>query len=246
MSILERDEQVRKRRSGTSGPDGGQRGRLVDAASQLFYQQGVEKTALADIALAAGVPQGNVYYYFKTKDELVEAVIEVVAQDLQKQFALLSKHRSPKGRLKALVRSLTDQRELVARYGCQMGSLCSELDKRANGLDLAAARLFLSYLTGPNRSSRPWAARTHEISPLPCSRPIKGSRWSRMRSGIPTSWFERGVGSIAGSTLSPEGPTHHRSRIPIRRVTAMNQLSRLIFTLHGLPFKASLASGLAS
>jgi TetR/AcrR family transcriptional repressor of nem operon len=123
-------------------PTVGKRARLVDAASQLFYQQGVEKTALADIALAAGVPQGNVYYYFKTKDELVEAVIEVVAQDLQKQFALLSKHRSPKGRLKALVRSLTDQRELVARYGCQMGSLCSELDKRANGLDLAAARLF--------------------------------------------------------------------------------------------------------
>ncbi len=123
-------------------PPVGKRARLVEAASLLFHQQGVERTTLAEIALAAGVPLGNVYYYFKTKDELVEAVIEAVALDLQHHLSVLSKHRSPKGRLKALIHSLADQRELVAQYGCPMGSLCSELDKRADGLDLAAARLF--------------------------------------------------------------------------------------------------------
>ena len=123
-------------------PPVGKRQRLVAAASQLLHQQGVERTTLADIAQLAGVPLGNIYYYFKTKDELVEAVIEAVERDIQTQLASLNRHRSPKGRLKALVHSLTDQRDLVARYGCPMGSLCSELDKRTDGLDRTAARLF--------------------------------------------------------------------------------------------------------
>ena len=53
----------------TAGP--GKRERLVAAARQLLYEHGVEKTTLADIAAAADVPVGNVYYYFKTKDAMV-------------------------------------------------------------------------------------------------------------------------------------------------------------------------------
>ena len=124
----------------------GKRQRLVAAAARLLHQQGVEGTTLADIAGEADVPLGNIYYYFKTKDELVEAVIEAAERDLQSQFASLDRHRSPKARLKALVHSLTDQRDVVAQYGCPMGSLCSELDKRADGLGRAGARLFTTIL----------------------------------------------------------------------------------------------------
>jgi hypothetical protein len=46
---------------------------LVEAASRLFYQQGFEHTSLADIAAAAEVPLGNVYYYFKAREELLRA-----------------------------------------------------------------------------------------------------------------------------------------------------------------------------
>ena len=46
------------------------------AACRVLHEQGVERTTLADIALAADVPVGNVYYYFKTKDQLVEAAIK--------------------------------------------------------------------------------------------------------------------------------------------------------------------------
>jgi TetR/AcrR family transcriptional repressor of nem operon len=127
-------------------PSPGKRERLVSAACQLFHQQGVERTTLADMAQAAGVPLGNIYYYFKTKDELIQAVINAVTQDLRKQFDSLDRHRSPKARLKALVHSLTDQRDLVAQFGCPMGSLCSELDKRTDGLDRVAAGLFSAVL----------------------------------------------------------------------------------------------------
>ena len=101
----------------------------------------VEATTIADIAEAARVPVGNVYYYFKTKDELVEAAIDSRARDVRSLLDSLERHRTPQARLKALVRALMDQRELAAQYGCPLGSLCSELDKRTDGLDRTCAQL---------------------------------------------------------------------------------------------------------
>ena len=119
----------------------GKRERLVASAREVIHQQGVEKTTIADIAGAAGVPVGNVYYYFKTKDELVGAAIDSHVRDIHSLLASLERHRTPQARLKALVRELTAQRELAARYGCPLGSLCSELDKRTDGLDRACAEM---------------------------------------------------------------------------------------------------------
>ena len=117
------------------------RTRLVEGACLVLHQQGVEKTTLADIAEAADVPVGNVYYYFKTKDDLVEAVIDAHARDIESTLTSFDRHRTPKARLRALVRALTDQSELSARYGCPQGTLCSELDKRDDHLGRAGARL---------------------------------------------------------------------------------------------------------
>ena len=109
----------------------GKRERLTAAAMQLMHQHGIERTTLADIAKAADVPAGNVYYYFKTKDDVIAAVIEAHAQQIKTTLAFIdARHRSPKTRLKAFVREFTAQGEIVAQYGCPLGSLCSELDKR--------------------------------------------------------------------------------------------------------------------
>jgi AcrR family transcriptional regulator len=125
-------------------PEQGKRERLVAGARRVMHQQGVQKTTIADIAQAADVPVGNVYYYFKTKDDLVAAAIDGHACDVQARLGSLERHRTPQARLKALVRELMSQRELVADYGCPLGSLCSELDKRADGLDRTCAELLLS------------------------------------------------------------------------------------------------------
>ena len=119
----------------------GKRERLVAGARDVIHQQGVEKTTIADIAQAADVPVGNVYYYFKTKDELVAAAIDSRAREVRALLESLKRGRSPKARLRALVRELMAQRELTARYGCPLGSLCSELDKRTDGLDSTCAQL---------------------------------------------------------------------------------------------------------
>ena len=120
----------------------GKRERLTAAAMQLVHQHGVERTTLADIAKAADVPAGNVYYYFKTKDDVIAAVIAAHAQQIKTTLAFIdTHHRSPKTRLKAFVREFTAQGEIVAQYGCPLGSLCSELDKRATEPRLPAAEL---------------------------------------------------------------------------------------------------------
>jgi TetR/AcrR family transcriptional regulator, transcriptional repressor for nem operon len=117
----------------------GKRERLVAAARETIYQQGIEKTTLADIAAAAGVPLGNVYYYFKTKQDIVEAVVQShLAEAHQMLAALEDTYDSPRDQLKALFGALTQQADLIARYGCPHGSLCLELDKRADDPALAA------------------------------------------------------------------------------------------------------------
>ena len=119
----------------------GKRERLIAGACRVLHEQGVEATTLADIAQAADVPVGNVYYYFKTKDELIEAAIDAHADHIQTVLAEFERHRSPRARLKALPLSWPEVAEQVARYGCQHGTLCQELAKRDDGLDRRAAKL---------------------------------------------------------------------------------------------------------
>ncbi|MGB5650311.1 MAG: TetR/AcrR family transcriptional regulator, partial [Sedimenticolaceae bacterium] len=51
------------------------RQRIVEAANRLFYHQGYNQTSFSDVVQAANVPRGNIYYYFKTKDEILEAAV---------------------------------------------------------------------------------------------------------------------------------------------------------------------------
>ncbi|GGN56678.1 TetR family transcriptional regulator [Streptomyces albiflavescens] len=125
----------------------GKRRQLTAAAARVLHEQGVERTTIADIARAAEVPAGNVYYYFKTKDELVEAALSEHASHLETLTGRLDQLADPRERLKGLVDAWVSQRDTAARYGCPMGTLASELDKRAEGgLDLTAGRVIRQLL----------------------------------------------------------------------------------------------------
>src|ERR671918_78318 len=53
-------------------------------------------SSASEIAQSADVPPGNVYYYFKTKDELVGAAIDAHAQAAAAMLTSLERHRTPK------------------------------------------------------------------------------------------------------------------------------------------------------
>jgi TetR/AcrR family transcriptional regulator, transcriptional repressor for nem operon len=117
----------------------GKRARLVSSAQALIHEQGAHRTTLADIAERADVPLGNVYYYFKSKDELVGAVIGSYREQAAALTQAFESHATPQARLQALVQNWSSMSETIARHGCPMGTLCAELDKDDGGRDRDAA-----------------------------------------------------------------------------------------------------------
>lgn len=136
---------------------GDKRERLVEAARRLFHQQGFGQTTLADIAETSRVPLGNVYYYFKTKDDIGAAVIDEQTRGLRALFGQWEGIPDARQRLITFVEQISRNREQVARYGCPMGSLCQELNKGRGRLAESAdemLKLQLNWVTKQFRLMR--------------------------------------------------------------------------------------------
>jgi AcrR family transcriptional regulator len=118
------------------------RARLTQSAVELAYRQGFRKTTIADLAEEADVPLGNIYYYFKTKDEIGEAIVDHRLAQFEQLRDRVDRMDSPKDRLLAFVRMTLDNREVVAVRGCPMGSLCAELLKDGGALAERSNALF--------------------------------------------------------------------------------------------------------
>lgn len=119
--------------------------KLIDAADKLFYEQGVNITTLANIAALAEVPLGNVYYYFKSKESIVLAVIERRRQSIQAQFAAWE-DQSHQNRLKSFIQHNVMQSAQTATFGDWLGSLCQELCKHNGDISSAASGLLKDVL----------------------------------------------------------------------------------------------------
>jgi AcrR family transcriptional regulator len=102
---------------------------LLQAAEKTTYRYGFASTSIADIAKEAGIPLGNVYYYFKSKDEIGAAIVELRVSRFKKLLQELGKADSPKERLCGFVDIKIKNREALSRGGCPVGTLCSELQK---------------------------------------------------------------------------------------------------------------------
>jgi AcrR family transcriptional regulator len=122
------------------------RTRLVQAAVKVTYRHGFGKTALADIAKEARVPLGNVYYYFKTKKEIGDAIIDLRVSRFRRLLQELDKADSPRERLCGFVQIKIENREGLARSGCPVGTLCSELHKNGGAVAKKSTVLFAEAL----------------------------------------------------------------------------------------------------
>ena len=66
------------------------REKILNTATQLFIQKGSEKTSMQDIAQTAGISKGAIYHHFKSKDEIVLAVLrsrQELMEEEMKQWA---------------------------------------------------------------------------------------------------------------------------------------------------------------
>jgi len=88
------------------------RERLLDAAELLFHAQGVSQTSLQQIAQAADATRGAVYWHFKDKADLFNAMMDRVTLPMEAaNRAVLEEGEAP---LAALERSLIDALRLTA------------------------------------------------------------------------------------------------------------------------------------
>jgi AcrR family transcriptional regulator len=144
------------------------RSNLVRAATELLHEQGFQRTTLAHVATRADVPLGNVYYYFKTKEDLAEAVIASHEEALHALFGSWEEaSRDPRVRLRKLVRAPLDSPGIV-EFGCPHGSLCQELEKLGPDAPLAraAARLLTTYIDWAKEQLRSFGFATGEAREL--------------------------------------------------------------------------------
>ena len=63
------------------------RNRILDAAERVFSERGVSHTSLEDIAKAAGVTRGAIYWHFKNKSELFTAMVNRVTLPMEEMVA---------------------------------------------------------------------------------------------------------------------------------------------------------------
>ena len=105
------------------------RNRIVEEADVLFYQQGFDHTSFADIAQSVGISKGNFYYHFKTKDEVLSAVIDFRLERTQNMLREWEIDQPPEARIKCFIHMLVQNFDKIKEFGCPVGTLTTELEK---------------------------------------------------------------------------------------------------------------------
>lgn len=119
------------------------REKIVTSADRLFYERGFETTSFADVAEVVGISRGNFYYHFKTKDEILDAVIERRIKDRHDMLAgWVDGGQTPKQCVASFIGILLANNKKIRSFGCPVGTLFSELAKLGHPGGSGARELF--------------------------------------------------------------------------------------------------------
>jgi TetR/AcrR family acrAB operon transcriptional repressor len=71
------------------------RNRIIAAAADVFHARGLAHSSLADVAEAANVTRGAIYWHFKNKSDLFDAICERVCLPMEAMMAASADEREP-------------------------------------------------------------------------------------------------------------------------------------------------------
>lgn len=119
------------------------RNEIIEAAKILFYHRGYAQTSFSDIVDQTDICRGNINHYFKTKNDILEAVIEQRVAEYKAVFSGWEKqYPEPKDRLHCFVQMVASNSSNLTRYGCPIGTLNAELGKESCDFQDTARILF--------------------------------------------------------------------------------------------------------
>ena len=89
--------------------DAGRRGQLIRESARLFREKGYEATSVRDIAAATGLQSGSWVYHFKTKQDILAAVMEEGLQRALERIEAIGRNQlPPREQFRALLRAHLD------------------------------------------------------------------------------------------------------------------------------------------
>jgi AcrR family transcriptional regulator len=114
---------------------------IIDIAKKLFSENGFDKTQVADISKEIGVAQGLVYHYFKSKMEILYAVIdEIASENAETTRQIISEYRGSAFDCVNMIFTKLMNKEKSDKYG----TLFSSLKEDQGVMEYANKRLFMS------------------------------------------------------------------------------------------------------
>ena len=96
------------------------REKILNTATQLFIQKGSEKTSMQDIAQTAGISKGAIYHHFKSKDEIVLAVMrsrQELMEEEMKQWLKATENLTGREQLQTILKSNLESQTARATDG---------------------------------------------------------------------------------------------------------------------------------
>lgn len=113
------------------------RERLLDAASELFYEHGVHTVGIDTIIDQAGVAKASLYSVFGSKEELVRAYLEARhASRRETVLAAMEMHEDPKGKLLAVFDVLVTTVKQPGFRGCAFANASAESEPDSAAADV--------------------------------------------------------------------------------------------------------------
>jgi AcrR family transcriptional regulator len=125
----------------------GQRNRevLISAAARLFWQRGYSATSIADLAVQANIPVGNIYYYYRSKADVAYAVADGFVRDTEDMIGeICAASADPRSRLNLLVGRLASSQRSRLAHGCPVAGAMREFRLEAPKAADRAAEVFLA------------------------------------------------------------------------------------------------------
>ena len=165
------------------------RRRILDAAARLFAEKGYSVTTLREIAEAAELRDGSLYYHFGSKDELVDEVtrdgVARATEHIRGAIADLGANSSAAARLRAIIRAHLEALCTLGDYPAAVLNIAQHAPAAIRERQMQQLRLFGEFWTGVISDAQRAGTLPARLSPSVVRDVIFGAMHATVRAGEP-------------------------------------------------------------